>query len=71
MATIALELPNGERVSGDALHWVFAIFAVLSEEQRKRVLDLVNGRLEFEVVAARNHVITVPGIPTAEAFGRF
>ena len=66
---ITIVTTSGEKVEALAERWLLGLVALLSDEDKARLLRLVDGRLEVGHVAG--HVITVPGIDSREQFGRF
>ena len=66
---ITIVTTSGEKVEALAERWLLGLVALLSDEDKARLLRLVSGRLEIGHMAG--HVISVPGIGSGEQFGRF
>lgn len=65
---ITVVTTSGEHVEAPAERWLCGLIALLSDVDKARLLRLVDGRLEIGHVAG--HLISVPGIPSGEGFGR-
>lgn len=65
---ISIVTSSNEQVTAPAEKWLCGIIAVLTDEQKASLMRLVATRIELGGPAG--HVISVPGIPGAEQFGR-
>lgn len=65
---ITIITTSNEKVTASAEKWLCGIIAILTDEQKARLLRMVSSRIELG--GPSGHVISVPGIDGQEQFGR-